>query len=134
VFDALSGVPAASLDTDHTLQEVRRATVLVSEWRRLVAAAQLPVAGLAPAKPLRELVQRLAPAEHLDQALFAGGPTPVDLVRLAETGDDEIVRRMQALAPDHGAGGPAAELFAVARGCGRLLAAEIAAAVTDPAA
>lgn len=134
VFDALSAVPPASADTDHTLQEVRRATLLHSEWRRLMAGAQLPAAGLAPARRLRELAQRLAPAADPDQPLFAGGPSPADLGRLADAGDCEILRRARAIEPDDGAGGPAAELFVVTRGSGRLLAAEIAAVDADPAA
>jgi hypothetical protein len=134
VFDALSPVPPASADTDRMLHEVRRATLLLSEWRRLVACAQLPVLGLTPAKRVRELVQRLAPAGNDDQPLFAGGPSAADLGLLAAGGDGEIIRRALALTADDGATGSAAELFATVRGSGRLLAAEVAAVDTDPSA
>jgi hypothetical protein len=128
VFDALSDVPPVSADTDRELQEVRRATVLLSEWRRLVAIAQLSAPGSAPGNHLRALARRLAPGGPADVPLFPTGPSPADLVALAEAGDHELLRRASAAdVADDGA----KDLFATVRDTGALLAAEIAAADSD---
>jgi hypothetical protein len=120
VFDALSDVPPA--DTDDALVEVRRATVFLSEWRRLVAAVQLSGAGSAPGRRLRELAARLSPAEATDRPLFTGGPSANDLIALADRGDADIVRRARE------GDGSGSDLFALVRGPARPLVAEIAAA------
>lgn len=123
VFDALSDVPPAMADSDRTLHEVRRATVFLSEWRRLLAEAQISAAGAAPARGLRELAERLAADGASDQPLFAAGPSPIDLGRLADADDRELVSAARLLG-DEGHEG----LLATASGTGALLAAEVAAA------
>ena len=124
VFDLLSESPPVSDDTDETLRETRRATVLLGEWRRLVAVAQLPAAGLASASYVRELARRLAPDGDHERPLFVGGPSAADLDRLADLGDQEILRRAQVEV------GRQPGLFAMVRGAGSLLVAELAAVRT----
>ena len=128
VFDALSDVPPARDDTDEALQGARRATVFLSEWRRLLALAQLPTAVTAPAQWLRELATRLEPKDREPtQPLFVDGPSSDDLQRLAAASDVELLRRARWPAhDDHHS--TAAALFALAWGSGRLLVAELAAA------
>lgn len=128
VFDALSDVPPARGDTDEALQGARRATVFLGEWRRLLALAQLPTAVTAPARWLRELATRLEPKDGgPTHPLFADGPSPDDLRRLAAASDAELLRRARSLEHDDHQS-TAAGLFALAWGSGRLLVAEIAAA------
>jgi hypothetical protein len=133
VFDALSDVPPARGDTDEALQGARRATVFLGEWRHLLALAQLPTAVTAPARWLRELATRLEPKDRgPTQPLFADGPSPDDLQRLAAASDVELLRR--ARWPEHDDHhSTAAGLFALAWGSGRLLVAEIAAAHSSAA-
>ena len=133
VFDALSDVPPAWVDTDEALQGARRATVFLGEWRRLLALAQLPTAGVAPGRCLRELATRLEPKDGgPTHPLFADGPSPDDLQRLAAVGDVELLRR--ARSPEHDDHhSTAAGLFTLAWGSGRLLVAEITAAHSYPA-
>ena len=133
VFDALSDVPPARGDTDEALQGARRATVFLSEWRRLLALAQLPAAVTAPARWLRELATRLEPKDRgPTQPLFAGGPSSDDLQRLAAASDVELLRR--ARWPEHDDHhSTVAGLFALAWGSGRLLVAEIAASCSGAA-
>jgi hypothetical protein len=125
VFDLLSEVPPVSADTDETLRQTRRATVLLGEWRRLVAVARLPAAGLAPASYVRELAHRLAPDGDHRRPLFVGGPTAADLDRLADLGDEEILRRARVEVGRQPPG-----LFAMVRGAGSPLVAELAAVRT----
>jgi hypothetical protein len=132
VFDALSDVPPARDDTDEALQGARRATVFLGEWRRLLALAQLPTAVTAPTRWLRELATRLEPKDgEPTQPLFADGPSPDDLQRLAAASDDELLRH--ARSPEHDDHhSTAAGLFALAWGSGQLLVAELAAARSGP--
>lgn len=127
VFDLLSDVPPAHDDNDPTLGEARRATVLLGEWRRLLAVAQLPTVDFAPARRLREMARRLAPGGDRERPLFAGGPSSADLDRIADAGDQEILHRARAKV------GGEPGLFTMARGAGSLLVAELAAIRTTRA-
>jgi hypothetical protein len=124
VFDQISSVPPIADDADPTLCEARRATVLLGEWRRLLAAARLPVAGMEPAHQLRELARVLAPDNDRERPLFSGGPSAADLYSIADAGDQEILRRAR------GKAGADRGLFDMARGVGRPLVAELAAVRT----
>lgn len=125
VYDLLSDVPPAAADSDEALQQARRATVFLSEFRRLLADTQLAGAGAAPVHHLRELVGRLSHVGDDARPLFAGGLSPADLNRLAELGDKEFAKRALAVHP--AVGGP----FELVAGQARLLVAELAAGVLE---
>jgi hypothetical protein len=71
--------------------------VFLSEWRRLVAAAQLAGVGASPAGRLRELAARLSHGYAPDRPLFDGGPSVADLAAPADTGDAAFVDRVSSM-------------------------------------
>jgi hypothetical protein len=132
VFDALSEIPAASADTAKDLQDVRRATVFLSEWRRVVALARLPSAAAAPARRVLELAKRIQPNEleaRSGRALFECGPSVAELVRLAELGDERLLRCVRGEHRRARSGLPG-----LADEAGELLVAELAAVYAADAA
>jgi hypothetical protein len=134
VYDALSDVPPAVADADAALQEARRASVFLSEWRQLVAGVRLPFPAIAPAQLLRELARRLDPAAEAGGShapLFTGGPSIADLDRLAGRGDPALVARLARTDPTGRIGD---SLFDAVGGAGGLLVAELAAVHSRAAA
>ena len=124
VFDVLSGSRRPA-PTPTVLQDVRRATVFLSEWRRLVALARLPAAAAAPARRLLELAARLQSSELAARSglpLFECGPSVLDLTRLAELDEQRLLRCLR------GEGTARTGLSALARAAGAPLVAELAAA------
>jgi len=84
VFDADSDVPPAPADTDTGLLRVRRAALVLREWRRTVAEARL---GRDPGARARRLarVAHLMTSDVTDvtEPLFDGGPTTAELLELS---------------------------------------------------
>ena len=129
IADVLSVLPPAHDDVDADLVDARRAVMFLTEWRRLVGAAQCSSVPAASARHLRGLAARLhAHRVRRDAALFTGGPSYADLNRLADLGDDELTRRLRGDGPI-GAG-----LRALTAGAAGLMIAEVAALLLDPEA
>jgi hypothetical protein len=98
VYDALFSAQQAIDDTEEDLQRVRRAVLLLCEWRGLAALAQLPCAAAAPARRLREIARLLQPSTmdgETEQPLFDGGPSATDLYRFAKRGDARLLRQLR---------------------------------------
>lgn len=126
VFDALSEVPPASQDSDAELREVRRATVFLGAWRRLVASAQLPAGAGSAAARLAELAERVRPCSgDPDAPIFALGPAVGELRNLAAGGDTALREALRAAGDQRS---PGAGPLSSACGAGHLLLAELASA------
>jgi hypothetical protein len=86
VFDALSGLPPAGTDTDDGLQQARRVTALLGEWRWLAAVGQLsggspiePDAFAARADGLREQLSGDPSADRIPPVGGVGRPLVAEL-------------------------------------------------------
>ncbi|HZD14628.1 MAG TPA: hypothetical protein VE196_05775, partial [Pseudonocardiaceae bacterium] len=137
VFDALSNVPPASLDSDEELQGVRRGSVFLSEWRRLVAQAQLPSVLTAPARQLTELAARMRRPSGgpRDEPAFSGGPSAAELDRLAAEGDVSLTDRFRLVGDDKEPPGTTdGGLLNLTVGAGKMLVAELASANSESSA
>jgi hypothetical protein len=119
IYDGLSALPPVG--ADDALRDVRRASVFLGEWRRLVSLARLPVVAFDPASRLRDLATRLRADDDAGDPLFPGGPSYAELEALAAVGDAELEGRLR---DGRGAGG----LSVVAHGNAAPLVAELAAA------
>ena len=132
VYDALFSAQEGFDDTDEDLQRVRRAVLLLREWRGLAALAQLPCAAAAPARRLREIARLLQPGTsdgETEGPLFAGGPSATDLYRVAERGDARLLRQLREPGRE-----PADEiLLSMVKGPARPLVAELAVAYQSQA-
>jgi hypothetical protein len=119
VYDARSDVPPAAADTDDELRTARRASLFLSEWRHLVAAAQVArTTGISHGvQTLAERLERWAGGPTAQA--FPSGPSPSDLFALVGASDAATRRRL--LAASDGAVDGALGSTA---GPGRLLVAE----------
>ncbi len=120
VYDAADETAPAA-DSDAGLRVSRRATIFLSDWRRLVAHLQLPSPGVVPSQCLRSMADTLERAvpEH-DGLVTPSGPSLAELRDLLAVGDDELRHRLGTDAPTaDGIGG-------ITAGPARLLVAELA--------
>jgi hypothetical protein len=131
VFDADSEVSPAPVDDDTKLQSVRRATMFLREWRRVVAEAVLPSAVVFPARRLTALARLLTPGlAGPDKPAFGGGPSPSDLLKLARMDEAGLLAAFRGPLDGVG-GGRAGAWLAAGRDVGAPLVAELAAAHLD---
>lgn len=96
VYDAANETTPAE-DSDADLRAARRATVFLSDWRRLVAHLQLPSPGVVPSQCLRSVVDTLERAVPGHEGLVTpSGPALAELRDLLAVGDDELRHRLGA--------------------------------------
>jgi hypothetical protein len=126
VFDALYRADfALDDDTDEELLQVRRAVLLLREWREIAALAELRTP-VEPARRLRDLAKLLKPGAdraRTDEPLFNGGPSTSELLRLAGHADASLLKELRGPSWRPGQ----ASLLAMVHGPGRLLVAELVA-------
>ena len=133
LYDAATAPPPTS-GGEAELRRVRRAALFLTGWRRLVADTRLWGTRAMPAARLHDVVRTLAPdaAHGRDERLWAGGPAPAHLWRIAELGDRKLASLLRTGArrgaPIDGDDGGAAAVVDHVGGPGDLLAAELAAA------
>jgi hypothetical protein len=118
VYDDVSTVPPAPSDRDESLSQARRAAIFLGEWRSLRAAAQVRAGRFDLAGSIHLLTTHVSSDDESvsAQPLFAGGPSPSDIRRLAELDPEAF-----------GATGDG-RLLMMTQGPGALLVAELAAA------
>jgi hypothetical protein len=120
VYDAADET-ASSSDSDADLRVTRRATVFLSDWRRLVAHIQLPSPAVVPSRCLRSVVDTLERAvPELEGLVTPSGPALTELRDLLAVDDDELRHRLGADVPT------ADGVGAITAGPARLLVAELA--------
>ncbi|MGW7682141.1 hypothetical protein ACWGID_15455 [Kribbella sp. NPDC054772] len=79
VFDADSGTAPARSDSE--LLRLRRAQLVLSEWRRAVAESRLARSSRPRKQRLIHLIQAFSPSA---EPLFSGGPAPADIEQFLE--------------------------------------------------
>ena len=125
VYDALFGDEFAVEDTEKELEKVRRAVLFLREWRALVALSQVQPS-IALVRRLHEMAKLLR-ADSLDtqpeQPLFDAGPSIADVNQLATQSEARLLRHLH-----EPTSAPGDALFAMVRGPGKPLLAELAAA------
>jgi hypothetical protein len=135
VFDALSERQPASSDADPALQNARRATLALREWRHLVAQARLRTVPVRPVARVRDIGRLLRPADEVGARI--GVPAATGLGRhryeeLTDLGDSallDLLQNTQCPAPEETGD---SSILAPPLGAGELLVAELAAAQDAP--